>query len=257
MAPLKIPQPYSITFDNTTTQGRPKRYLLRLINTSFASSFVFSIDNHLLQVVGADFVPIHSYNTTSVLVAVGQRYHVIVEAKPQYNGTKLPDDGNYWIRTAEAKCAFFSVGRDPGYDQAGILRYNPQSTAFPETKNWTNIDTTCTDEDYANLVPVVPWNVSAPVNNGGKGESLFVTHPKDPPAIFPLASWSLGGDGKDFVPLEIDYGNPTFLNLNYSGKWNPNWVVYPENYTNTSWVSCNIGSAISLAHIMETYDYSN
>jgi hypothetical protein len=52
----------------------------------------------------------------------------------------------------------------------------------------------------------------------------------------------MGGD--DFNPLKIDYGNPIFLNLNYTGKWNPLWVVFPENYTNTDWVSSKLLGAI-------------
>lgn len=43
---LTIPAPYSVNF---ATRG--KRYLLRLINTSFDSTFVFSIDNHMLQII--------------------------------------------------------------------------------------------------------------------------------------------------------------------------------------------------------------
>lgn len=53
-------------------------------------------------------------------------------------------------------------------------------------------------------------------------------------AIYPLAFASVGGE--DFNPQYVDYGNPTFLNLNNTGKWNPLWVVFPENYTSTDWV---------------------
>ena len=83
-ATLPVPTPHTITFDPPTEAGA-KRYLLRLIVTSFEMTFVFSIDNHLLQVVSADFVPIHSYWNTSVIVGIGQRYHAIVEADPKFN----------------------------------------------------------------------------------------------------------------------------------------------------------------------------
>ena len=33
--------------------------------------------------MGADFVAVKNYSTPSILVAIGQRYHVIVEADPQ------------------------------------------------------------------------------------------------------------------------------------------------------------------------------
>ena len=79
-----IPPIYQLHFEKTNVSipGRAKRYLLRLINTSFDSTFIFSIDNHWLQIIGADFVPIEPYYNTSVLIGIGQRYHVIVEADP-------------------------------------------------------------------------------------------------------------------------------------------------------------------------------
>ena len=48
-----------------------KKYLLRLINTSVDTTFIFSIDNHTMQVVGSDFVPIHPYMKNHVLVGIG------------------------------------------------------------------------------------------------------------------------------------------------------------------------------------------
>lgn len=64
--PIGQPERYSKVF----TKGR--RYLLRLINTSLDTTFIFSIDGHKLTVIGADFVPIEPYDTSSVLVAIGQ-----------------------------------------------------------------------------------------------------------------------------------------------------------------------------------------
>src|SRR5437764_11945183 len=76
-------------------------YLIRLSNTAFQEGFVFSIDNHVLQIVEADFVPVQPFTTHSVLVAIGQRYNVIVEAKPQTSpsrGNPIPSDRNFWLR---------------------------------------------------------------------------------------------------------------------------------------------------------------
>jgi hypothetical protein len=227
-----------MTFD-PPTKSRVKRYLLRLINTSFDSTFVFSIDNHVLQVVGADFVPIHPYNTTSVLVGIGQRYHVIVTAKPSSKESPLPADGNYWIRTWKANCFRFDQSHaSPGYEKTGILRYG-NSAALPSTKDWDEVLLNCSDEPYDDLVPILPWIVGKPANDptGQVGENFTLIGQTDP-NIFPLAFFSLGGN--DFNPLRIDYGDPIFLNLNYSGKWDPLWVVIPEsNYTSKDWVSSN------------------
>ena len=228
-----IPTPYTLRFDPKPINGRPKRYLLRLINTSFASTFIFSIDSHLLQIVGADFVPIHNYSTTSILVAIGQRYHVIVEADPQDPQEGV---GDYWIRTIEAGCSDFAPKGLDGSNMTGILRYT-DSQKTPSSVGWP-IDPTCTDEDWDSLVPVVPWNIGQPAN-GEDGENLTVVFNRDP-SIFPLALFSLGGD--KFNPMYLDYSKPTFLNLNYSGSWDPLLVVFKEDNTNASWVSAALNT---------------
>ncbi|KAL9116976.1 MAG: hypothetical protein Q9187_006494 [Circinaria calcarea] len=66
------PEKYTMSFQ------RGKKYLMRLINTSVDTTFVFAIDNHNVTVVGSDFVPIHPYTTSSVLVGIGKpidHYH--------------------------------------------------------------------------------------------------------------------------------------------------------------------------------------
>ena len=174
---------------------------------------------------------------TSVLIGIGQRYHVIVEANPQANGgVSLPEDGNYWIRTWRSAC--FRGGptpNSPDYETTGILRYG-SSQALPNTTAWAGISLRCSDETYDSLRPIVPWTVGPAANDpsGRLGENFTVNLNVDP-SIFPLARFSLGGD--DFNPLRIDYGDPTFLHLNYTGKWDPLWVVFPESYTDTDWVS--------------------
>lgn len=202
--------------------------------------FVFSIDNHLLQIVGADFVPIHSYMNTSVRIGIGQRYHVIVTANPSADGGPLPEDGNYWIRTWRAGCGGpvipAPVPANTTYETSGILRYG-SSQALPKTTAWKNIDLSCFDEAYTSLKPVVPWSVGQPPANdpsGGLGEKFNVQLKKEP-SIFPLALFSIGGE--DFRPLQIDYSRPTLLKLNYTGGWDPLSVVIPENYTDNDWVS--------------------
>lgn len=237
---LKVPQPYSITFEPLPLQqqGKPKKYLLRLINTSFGSTFVFSIDNHKFKVVGADFVPIIPYNATSVLVGIGQRYHIIVEANPHPNGDQpLPDDGNYWIRTWRANC-FGNTNASSGYEKTGVLRYDSSSTALPTTSHWP-VSLDCSDEEYENLVPVLPWTVGPPANTADPqkkpGEYFDVEFKPNQNTIYPLAKFSMGGE--DFNPLRIDFGDPTFLRLNYTGKWDPALVMISEDYKETDWVS--------------------
>ena len=49
-----------------------KRYLLRLINSSTESGFIFTIDNHLLEIVTTDLVPIHSFKNESLHIGIGK-----------------------------------------------------------------------------------------------------------------------------------------------------------------------------------------
>jgi len=248
--------PYHITFEprNHSTTVRAKRYLLRLINTSFDTTFVFSIDNHWLQVVGADFVPIEPYWNTSVLIGIGQRYHVIVEADPDEtfndgnynNALPEPRDGNFWIRTWVAD----NCGRPPrgidGYEKTGIVRYNSQSTAMPHSKAWPDylVSKRCSDETYTSLIPKIPWYIGPVANhqNGDKGEQYNVTFkPSNFPPPWPHALFSFEpkkAPATSWTPLRINYSDPSFFHLGDSSfKWPAESVVLPENYDERDWVS--------------------
>ncbi|KAK1573184.1 multicopper oxidase-domain-containing protein [Colletotrichum navitas] len=165
----EIPRGYEVWFDNIKPNPatRAKRYLLRLINTSFDTTFVFSIDNHNFTVIEADFVPVKPFNATSSLIAIGQRCHVIVEATPVVNSSypsanPLPDDGNYWIRTWVAdRCGVILkyIGDKENYMKTCILRYEYTSTVEPSTTAW-EVSPDCSDTAINNqIVPVVPWTV--------------------------------------------------------------------------------------------------
>ena len=55
--------------------------------------------------------------------------------------------------------------------------------------------------------------------------------------MYPFAIFSMAGDNT-FLPMRVDYSNPTFLNLENKSPWNPAWVVVNEEYNNdTEWVS--------------------
>ena len=147
----KVPEKYSMTF------AEGKKYLLRLINTSVDTTWIFSIDVHDIQVIGSDFVPIRPYRTNHVLVGIGQRYHVLVEAKRPLS------DSDYWIRMAVANsCSGYATGKAPD-DKIGILRYDESSVLEPNTTNNTFVNS-CADEPYDKLVPILPWKVGKPSN---------------------------------------------------------------------------------------------
>ncbi|KAK4227794.1 putative laccase [Podospora fimiseda] len=257
-----IPEPYTLHFD---TEGkrpvkgdRPKRYLLRLINTSIGTTFVFSIDNHLLSIVSADFVPIYPYLNSSILIGIGQRYNVIVEANPRANNTRQPLDqeDNYWIRTWVVPNCGTGIGsersRSPTYMQTGILRYNASSTAKPTSQPWDHIDLTCSDETYTSLRPVLPWIVEDPINTVSTatgiqhvavvakelGDPNFPTFPKAGLAFVNHSGLAPQNDTSEtpfklpFTPLQIDFSDPILLSLDkQTNDWNPLWEIFPQGRT--------------------------
>ena len=244
----EVQPPLNVIFEPPRPGKRSKKYLLRIINTSFDTTFVFSIDNHLLQVISADFVPIHPYSNTSILVGIGQRYNVIVEANPM-DRTTHPDAGNldvfgnYWIRTQIATCFKGSNQGSCGYEQTGILRYNVSSNVDPRTTKWSKISTRCSDETYTSLKPVLPWNVTAPVNGLGKGpqygQAFEVYFSREvEPQDYPVATFAM--DNPDVqVPMRVDYTDPMILHLDPVDHTPENktlWRVVPENYTNNEWI---------------------
>jgi Multicopper oxidase len=227
--------------------------MLRLINIAFDASFYFSIDNHKLTVVSTDFVPIKPYTTDAVIIGIGQRYNVIVEANPiDDNGNPIKSLGPFWIRTRRAECFGFKEAKktSPGYQNTGILRYRPGKNTPTTPEHPVNI-TDCTDEPYKKLSPIVPWNVAPPVNGdkSGFGENFTLQFNGDLSTFYPVAFFSLSGI--QYNPIKVDYGNPTFLNLNNTGPWNPLWTVYPEDYPpidgSTFWVSSSEGRCSSNA----------
>ena len=91
----------------------------------------------------------------------GQRYNIIVEARPS-NDLIPVEDQNYWIRAVAAKgCGDKMVQPN---ERIGIIRYSPGNTKTPTTKRY-QFSTACSDEPYESLVPIVPRSVGPPKNN--------------------------------------------------------------------------------------------
>lgn len=72
-AAAKVASPTNTTGGGpfTTVFKQGKRYLVRLINASSESMFIFSIDNHDLTVIATDLVPIKPYKTDSIFIGIG------------------------------------------------------------------------------------------------------------------------------------------------------------------------------------------
>ncbi|WQF88530.1 Putative multicopper oxidase, second cupredoxin domain-containing protein [Colletotrichum destructivum] len=127
----------------TTAFESGKSYRMRLVNAAIDTHWKFMIDNHTLEVISADFVPINPYSVSDVSIGIGQRYDVVVRANQAA--------GDYWLRAIpQLACS----DNENTLDIKGVVRYDPSSTSDPTGEVPTYMDT-CADELMSNLVPVV------------------------------------------------------------------------------------------------------
>ncbi|RYO95793.1 hypothetical protein DL765_011755 [Monosporascus sp. GIB2] len=201
-----------------------KRHILRLINSSAATSFVFSIDDHDLTVITNDLVAIEPFTVQSLFIGIGQRYTVIVEAKDQA-------EGDYWIRTVPAaECGRFSLPPD---NRTGIIRYDCGSGGevlpLPPDREPQPQNNTCDDVHTEWLNPIVPWRVDRhPQNN--MTEDTFGARLQDAPDTslgppgFPYRHWFLAEQ-----PMWLDFSRPTILHIDEAMQ-NPNYTIIEEDY---------------------------
>ena len=66
--PKLIPTSYTINVGGQTANAT--RFLLQLINTSFGSTFIVTIDSHIIQVIEVDFMLIQPYTTKEVFIGI-------------------------------------------------------------------------------------------------------------------------------------------------------------------------------------------
>jgi hypothetical protein len=139
--------------------------------------------------IANDLVPIVPYETDSVLVSIGQRYDVIVEA-----GADVDD---YWLRAGwVSACA----ANDNPDDMTGIVRYDSTSTADPTTTGVT-VGTYCGDEPNASLVPFLPISVGDFSDSDITEEALsFIAQN--------TFTWTINSSS-----LYLDWANPTTLRI--------------------------------------------
>ena len=72
-----------------------------------------------------------------MLTIVGQRYHVVVEARPSNDLTPL-EDQNYWIRIVDAD-GCFDVGEGQQNELLGTIHYNAGSTKEHTTTGYQGV----------------------------------------------------------------------------------------------------------------------
>ncbi len=174
-------------FETTFVSGT--KYRIRLVNSATDGHFEFSIDGHNFTVIGMDLVPIVPYAAESVVITMGQRYDLIVEANA--------DVGDYWMR---ANWITACSTNDNPTEITGIVRYDSASTADPTTTGIT-VGTNCGDEPLASLVPYLAMDVGNYTDSDITQEELSF-------AFGNAFTWTINSSS-----LKLDWTNPTTLQI--------------------------------------------
>ncbi|KAK1929717.1 Oxidoreductase OpS5 [Phytophthora citrophthora] len=199
-----------------------KTYLLRLINMAAMATFEFSIDGHDFQVVAADAEPVvRTTNINSIIVNVGQRYDVIVQAKVEAEAV-----GSFWMRvkglTGYPWTARTADTGTVGFNDEGlaIVRY-PGSLSEPTTHK---TEETVTIGEFAftpaklEVLPANPndrstmrFNINTTIGtglvslDGGAFQTLVV--PDEPPLLSVASGLTTAGLPVSANARAIKYGD--------------------------------------------------
>lgn len=208
-----------------------KRYRMRLVNGAADTHFRFTIDNHTMEVIASDFVPIVPYNTTDVSIGMGQRYDIIV--------TATETTGNFWLRAIPQEACSDNDNVD---NILGIVRYDSTSTDEPTTSSY-DLSDSCADEDPSDLVPYLAIDVGTLTDEDDEeatvsfGTSLkwvmndvsFVSE-WNYPTVMAIADgndtwtdaehvWSLDGDQWVYMIIETDFAQAHPIHLHGHDFW--------------------------------------
>lgn len=165
---------------------------LRLVNAAIDTHFDFMVDNHTLQVVAMDFVPIKPYTTKTLSIGMGQRYDVIITA----DQSSVASD--FWIRAIpDTYCS----ENGNSADIRGILHYD-NSTSTPETSAWSYSETSCAGEEAADLVPYLSLDASSTFTSRNES-NVTVAYNDDN-----VYKWYLNDES--FI---MKWGSPTALSI--------------------------------------------
>lgn len=181
------------------------------MNAATDAHFRFAIDNHNITVIAADLVPIVPYEADSVLITMGQRYDIIVEANQ--------DVGDYWLRAVwQTTCS----ANDNADNILGIVRYDSSSTSDPSTNStgWTE---SCGDEDLSNLTPYLALDAQT----NGTATNLDLSF--DFSSVF---TWTINNSS-----LYLNWSDPTTLAIkNNESIFPTDYNVFATPGTDDDWV---------------------
>ncbi|TID17143.1 laccase-like multicopper oxidase [Venturia nashicola] len=217
----------------TTTLTPGKKHKLTLVNTGTNQYIHVSLDNHPFTVVAADFIPIVPYNTSSLVISVGQRYDIIIDANQAV--------GNYWFRmaTGGGQCDGPNQKNLNGDNLGAIFSYSGAPAGNP-TSSASTLSAGCIEE--SNIVPYVKTTVPSP-----SGSPTLLDLTLDTTAgVF----WKVNGEA-----IDISWKTPTIsyvLNGTYSLPANDNGLTI----TGTGWTFWLIQNDTPLPHPIHLHGHN-
>ncbi|KAL1902233.1 hypothetical protein Sste5346_001209 [Sporothrix stenoceras] len=123
-----------------------KAHLLRIVNPSVENTYTVSLVGHSFTIVATDFVPVQPKTVTSLYVAVGQRYDVIINATAA--------SGLYWLNVTmpTGPCGLSNNPRP-----AAIVSYVGAAPArpTPTVAGTAPPDPSCADPPASFFTPIV------------------------------------------------------------------------------------------------------
>jgi FtsP/CotA-like multicopper oxidase with cupredoxin domain len=174
----------------TLTPG--KKHRLRIISTAIEASIRVSLDGHTFTVITSDFVPIKPFTTNQLLLAVGQRYDVIITANQ--------NSGNYWFR-AEAASDCATPVNHPG---RSIFTYSGAKFANPTTTGVT-FNSTCLEP-----TSLVPWWATTVPSSDFQQQAVSLPVDLAIPNITTnnqnIVSWTV-----NLTSIDINWEDPTLM----------------------------------------------
>ncbi|KAK7928816.1 multicopper oxidase [Apiospora marii] len=217
---------------NAVALEKDKSHRLRLVNGALDAHFKFSIDNHTLQVIAMDLVPIKPFTTDVVSLGIGQRYDVIVTANQEAVAS------SFWMRaTPQSACTNIA---NPA-NVKGIVTYgaaNPGG-AEPTTKGHS-IKDSCVDMPAASLVPHISHQVGSKAWSSENTVAIGMNNEK-------VFRWYINS-----TTMIVHWGNPTLLQVHDKKpfeKSNANvQLATADNPKDDDWVYVVVQAALALAH---------
>jgi len=166
-----------------------KRHKLRIINTSAENHFILTLDKHDMTIVAMDFVPVNSFTTKSIFVAIGQRYDVTIDASQATSA--------YWFNATFVTTGACGLSKNPA--PAAIFKYQGSNITTPTSSSPIAAMTVCSDP--FDLQPVVKRTLTSngftPQANNTLDVKLDLSDPNQ------LFTWKINASA-----INVDWNKP-------------------------------------------------